>query len=145
VIIRQARPEDVEALARLAAASYRETFAAIIGEAGLALRQPDFFELRFAEEWPTVRLAADGDSILGFHQVRNGRLDMLFLSPAVTGRGIGAALLQDAESQGAVRLECFRDNAGARRFYEREGWRYAEGYKREFAGAERDFVAYWRP
>ena len=41
---------------------------------------------------------------------------------------------QEAEAQGAKSLECFRDNHGARRFYERHGWQVAREYEREFAG-----------
>jgi putative acetyltransferase len=146
VIIRQARPDDIPALARIAAAGYRSTFLPILGEQGLALRAADFFQQRFADEIHWLHVGEDGAGRMqGFHQVKDGLLVMLFLDPALVGQGLGAILLRHAEAQGAVRLECFRDNTGARRFYEREGWRYAEAYKREFAGADRNFVAYWRP
>jgi putative acetyltransferase len=146
VIIRPASRDDIPALARIAAAAYRSAFQPILGEQGLALRGADFFEQRFPDELPWLHVGEDhAGRMLGFHQVKDGLLVMLFLDPALVGRGLGALLLRHAEALGAVRLECFRDNPGARRFYEREGWRYAEAYKREFAGAERDFVAYWRP
>ncbi|MCB5174284.1 hypothetical protein LGR44_03755 [Microvirga sp. SM9] len=54
-------------------------------------------------------------------------------------------LLQRAECLGAKSLECFRDNHGARRFYERHGWRLAREYERAFAGRERSFVLYEKP
>jgi putative acetyltransferase len=44
--------------------------------------------------------------------------------------------------RGAKSLECFRDNHGARRFYERHGWRVTREYEREFAGRNRSFVFY---
>jgi putative acetyltransferase len=142
VIIRPATPGDIEPLATLAAAAYRATFLAILGEAGLAQRQKAFFVARFSEQWPTLRVAEKHGRILGFNQVRDGTLDMLFLDPALTGKGIGKRMLVDAERQGAVRLECFRDNSGARRFYERAGWWFKQEYQREFVGRDLTFVAY---
>ncbi len=140
--IRPAAEADVAALARVAAASYRLAFLAILGEEGLAQRAEPFFIARFGAEWRTVRLVEQQERVLGFHQVREGRLDMLFLAPEAIGRGVGAVLLADAEQQGATLLECFRDNHPARRFYERHGWRFDQALEREFAGAIRAFVTY---
>jgi putative acetyltransferase len=142
VRIRPAREADVAALARVAAASYRAAFQVILGEEGLAQREEPFFVARFGSEWSTLRLAEKDGRILGFHQVREGRLDMLFLAPEVIGQGLGASLLADAEERGAIALECFRDNQAARRFYERHGWRFEQALEREFAGAVRAFVTY---
>jgi putative acetyltransferase len=112
----------------------------------LALRDAAFFEQRFPEEIPWLHIGEDGAGrMLGFHQVKDGLLIMLFLEPALTGLKLGEQLLADAELKGAVRLECFRDNHGARRFYERHGWHAMVPYTREFAGAERDFIAYSKP
>ncbi len=144
--IRPATPADIPDLARIAAASYREAFLSILGEEGLALRDAAFFEQRFPDEIPWLHIGEDGTGrMLGFHQVKDGLLIMLFLEPALTGRKLGEQLLADAESKGAVRLECFRDNHGARRFYERHGWQTTDHYTREFAGAERNFIAYSKP
>ncbi len=140
--IRAAREADVAALSAVAAASYRAAFLSILGEDGLAQRAEPFFVARFGSEWPTLRLAEQEGRILGFHQVREGRLDMLFLAPDAIGQGLGALLLADAEAQGAVALECFRDNHAARRFYERHGWRFDQALEREFAGVVRAFVIY---
>ena len=142
MIIRSACPEDVEALAEVAAASYRAAFREIIGEAGLSQRERPFFRARFGAEWATVRLAEEHGLVFGFHQVREGRLDMLFLLPEARGRDLGRRLLADAEQRGAVELECFQDNGPARRFYERQGWRHERSLEREFAGALRAFVIY---
>jgi putative acetyltransferase len=146
VVIRDAAGDDIEELAALVAASYRAAFLPIIGEAGLALRPPFFFAARFADEWRHIRVASGlPDRLLGMAEVRAGNLDMLFLAPGLTGWGFGSALLADAEARGARRLECFADNAGARRFYARAGWRETLAYEREFAGASRNFVAMEKP
>ncbi len=140
--IRPAREADVAALARIAAESYRAAFREILGDEGLALRDVAFFEERFGREWPLLMLAEGDNTILGFHQVSDGLLHMLFLDPHRRGQGVGAALLADAEARGAVELECFRDNGPARRFYERHGWQLDSASEREFAGAVRAFVTY---
>jgi putative acetyltransferase len=141
-LIRDAGEGDVPALAELAADSYRAAFLPIIGEAGLALRRPAFFAGRFQDEWPHLRLAAGDGGILGFAEVRSGMLDMLFVRPGLTGRGIGPKLLRDAEARGAVRLECFVENRDARRFYAREGWRETTTHERDFAGGRYRFVTF---
>jgi ribosomal protein S18 acetylase RimI-like enzyme len=52
-------------------------------------------------------------------------IDQLYLHPSVVGRGIGTRFIELAkESLGSpVRLYTFQENAGARRFYERHGFR----------------------
>jgi putative acetyltransferase len=139
--IRDARTEDIPALAALVAASYRDAFAAIIGKEGLALRTEAFFIDRFRRELAYLRLAEADGVILGMAEVREGALDMLFVRPGGTSRGVGALLLADSEQRGAVRLECFAENTGARRFYAKNGWREMETYERDFAGGRHRFVA----
>lgn len=142
MIVRDAAEADIPAMADATARSYAHAFRDILGADTIAARDAAFFAVRFAGAWPQMRVAQEGDRILGISLVTDGHLDMLFLAPDVIGRGVGAALLYDAEARGAVTLECFRDNAGARRFYETRGWRLASSYEREFAGCQRAFVAY---
>lgn len=142
MIIRRATAEDIAALADIAVAGYRMGFADIIGYDGLARFGRDFFAERFVREWPAVAVAEHDVAILGFAEVRDDTLDMLFIAPSVARSGIGGRLLTEAESRGARRLECFRDNQGARRFYEKNGWRATRDYSRQFAGVDHAFVAY---
>jgi GNAT superfamily N-acetyltransferase len=64
-----------------------------------------------------------------------GEVRSLYLDPTVQGGGLGRALLDaavaDLVGRGApdVVLWVVEGNAGARRFYEREGWR-ADGARR---------------
>jgi GNAT superfamily N-acetyltransferase len=145
MIVRPATPADIAALADIGVAAYRLAFLNIIGENGLATFTCDYFSERFAREWAAVAVAEQDRTILGFAEVRDGTLDMLFIAPSHVHSGVGRLLLADAERRGAVRLECFRDNAGARSFYERHGWSAARSYSRQYAGAEHAFVAYEKP
>jgi ribosomal protein S18 acetylase RimI-like enzyme len=54
-----------------------------------------------------------------------GWIDQLYLHPSVVGRGLGRRFIDLAmESIGSpIRLYTFQENAGARRFYERHGFR----------------------
>jgi ribosomal protein S18 acetylase RimI-like enzyme len=68
---------------------------------------------------------ADG-AVVGFIAVKESWIDQLYLAPGWTGRGIGSRLLEQATGgMGEAMLYCFRANAGARRFYERHGFRVA--------------------
>jgi GNAT superfamily N-acetyltransferase len=51
-------------------------------------------------------------------------IDQLYVMPSLVGRGIGSALLDHALSilRAPIRLYTFQQNAGARRFYERNGF-----------------------
>lgn len=59
---------------------------------------------------------------------RIGWVDHLYLIPAVVGRGVGTLFIERAkETLGSpIRLHTFQANAGARRFYERHGFRLVE-------------------
>nr|WP_256515198.1 GNAT family N-acetyltransferase [Alsobacter ponti] len=111
----------------------------------MASRDEAFFAQRFAGELASLRVAEEGGRTIGFSKVTDTHLDMLFVDPAAQGTGGGGALLAEAEARGVRTLECFRDNAAARRFYERHGWRLARAYERDFLGKSRAFVFYEKP
>ena len=71
-----------------------------------------------------VTIAEAGKAIVGFIAVNGEWVDQLYLDPAWTGRGIGSRLLAQATAgMPLVKLHCFQANTGARRFYERHGFR----------------------
>lgn len=79
----------------------------VIGFAGGGIRLPD---------------AGDELSVLPY---RNGRITELYVIPEFRGRGVGAALVEAMERHlrsigcGAVHIEVFAPNSGARDFYAR--------------------------
>ncbi|WP_414474292.1 GNAT family N-acetyltransferase [Microvirga sp. M2] len=140
--MRQARIGDIPILSQVAARSYRAAFSAILEPEALANRDAALFAERFASSWRRMLVAVQRDEPIGFLLMTDGHIDMLFMDPDASGRGGGARLLAEAETRGAKSLECFRDNHGARRFYERHGWRVTREYERDFAGRNRSFVFY---
>ena len=97
-----------------------------------------------ADALASLTVAVADGIVLGFAKTTAGHLDMLFVQPRAHGTGAGSALLAEAEARGVRTLECFRDNAAARGFYERRGWTLLRAYQRDFAGRVRDFVFYWK-
>ncbi|TPI12645.1 GNAT family N-acetyltransferase [Mesorhizobium sp. B4-1-1] len=75
-----------------------------------------------------VSVAVAGENIVGFIAVSGEWVEQLYLDPAWTGQGIGARILtQVTAGMPVIKLRCFQANTGARRFYERHGFR-AEGF-----------------
>lgn len=74
-----------------------------------------------AELW----IAEEDGRVTGFLGIHEDEVTHLYVSPAAQSRGIGAALLDHAKGLRPDRLELwvFQRNAGARRFYERHGFR----------------------
>ena len=71
-----------------------------------------------------VTVAEAGENIVGFIAVSGDWVEQLYLDPAWTGQGIGSRLLvQATDALRIVKLHCFQANTGARRFYERHGFR----------------------
>ncbi|WP_244661981.1 GNAT family N-acetyltransferase [Mesorhizobium huakuii] len=69
-------------------------------------------------------VAEAGEQIIGFIAVSDEWVEQLYLDPTWTGQGIGSRLLIDATAALPVaKLHCFQSNTGARRFYERHGFR----------------------
>jgi putative acetyltransferase len=79
--------------------------------------------------WITARhevwMIEDGGRIVGFAGLSKGWLDHLYMDPGSQGAGFGSLLLEHAKSlqPEGLQLWVFQKNAGARRFYERHGFR----------------------
>lgn len=141
---RRASEADIDWLAGVSAAAYRLSFAPLLPALDWHLRDGAFLRARFAGEWPKARVCERAGVRLGFHLMSGAHIDMFFVEPQRTGQGIGATLLADTVAHGAATLECFAVNVGARRFYERHGWRIEASYSREFLGSACEFVRYRR-
>jgi GNAT superfamily N-acetyltransferase len=73
------------------------------------------------ELWLADALGAEPAAIL---VIEDDLIAHLYVEPGLTGRGIGAALLDHAkrEHAGGLQLWAFESNVPARRFYERHGF-----------------------
>ena len=130
VIFRPATDTDAEQIASVFLAS-RKAFVAF---APLAHAEDD------VRAWVANLLVPKGDvsvavagssneAVVGMMAVSRqdgvGWIDQLYLLPSVVGRGIGSRFIERAKEVlgNPIRLYTFQENAGARRFYERHGFR----------------------
>lgn len=118
-MIRQATADDLPLVQELSAEFEREV--------------PDELWAVDAHEHDVVLLADDvGIAALDRKSDRAWLLDLLYVRPAARGRGVGTELLraaaEHARAEGAetLALEVLESNAGARRMYDRLGFRTVE-------------------
>jgi GNAT superfamily N-acetyltransferase len=127
VEVRPARPDEGDALARIIQrARTGWDFVPPVPDGALPVMAADLFEYN-DEIW----LAAEDGRLLGVMAIRRSRqegwevLERLYVDPEAQNRGVGGALLTKAKElrpDGFV-LWVFQKNEGARRFYERHGFR----------------------
>lgn len=120
-LIREAQPDDVDAIAEL----YERSF-------GTLSFLPTLHTLEEHRAWfgqivaeREVWVWEDESIILGFIALGEATVDYLYVAPEMTGRGLGSALLDHAKARrpNGFSLWTFQQNKGARRFYERHGLR----------------------
>ncbi len=78
-----------------------------------------------SDYFPAVTLTVvERDGVpVGFAGVHDDGLEMLFVSDAVRGQGVGSALLAEVvANQGVTRVDVNEDNPGARGFYRSKGF-----------------------
>jgi ribosomal protein S18 acetylase RimI-like enzyme len=93
-------------------------------------------------------VAVEGDDVLGFVSVGDGRLEQLYLRPDRRRQGLGTLLFRQAQQElpGGFTLAVFARNAPARAFYERLGCRVVSGSDgRDNEEREPDVTYEWRP
>ena len=140
--IRPARAGDRGALAAVVVAAIRASFAAFLPADTLERWLADDAVGKYvASRWESCRVAEEAGEVVACCFTDGDLLDLLMVHPARQGRGIGGALLADAEERlfaahTVIRLESFAANTAANRFYEARGWRAAGRTTDADTGAE---------
>ncbi|MEW8975692.1 MAG: GNAT family N-acetyltransferase [Exiguobacterium sp.] len=146
--IREARPEDALAIARVHIDAWRETYQGIIPDSYLAQLS---YEKR-TKQWEQtlvdqrVYVVELEDEVVGFAQggpnrrdAREGELYAIYVLRASQGQGLGKALFQriieDLAEYEAMQVSVLRDNPACQ-FYERFGGRLLEESMIERGGVE---------
>jgi ribosomal protein S18 acetylase RimI-like enzyme len=143
VRIREAGPQDAEAIAGIHVRSWQAAYRGLLTDDYLdglsvgerleqhrgALSTPGEHRTWVAEDGGRpVGFAVTGASQDADADERTGELYAVYLDPDLFGRGIGKQLsdhaLDDLRARGfrTATLWVLETNEGARRFYEREGW-----------------------
>lgn len=139
--LRSATPDDAQAIAEVHVASWRAAFRGVLSDEYLdgldpAQRRASWDRVLGSGSSFSVAVAEVGSEIVGFASVglsdegRDGEMTLytLYLHPDAIGKGIGRALLAEAERRMAERggkiatLRVLTANNRARRVYERAGW-----------------------
>jgi GNAT superfamily N-acetyltransferase len=144
--LRRARPGDAPALAELHIACWREAYGELVPprvrDAWSVADRREAWERILVEGSPTWVAEGPGGELVGFASAGPARDDdaapgaaelyALYVRAARWGSGVGGALhdraLEAAAGRPAI-VWTFEDNARARRFYERHGWRLDGGRK----------------
>lgn len=155
ITLREARPEDLDAVAALFLRCWREAYATVLPPHVIDV----FDETNARELWqapletpgPGTRgiVAVDGDRVAGIMRVGRdpdqpaiGHVFSLYVDPEAQGGGIGGRLMDEgvswlrAEGLTAATLWVFAANDAARRFYARHGWSPDGGTRVEAAFGE---------
>ncbi len=130
IVVRPARREETDAVADVHAATARVAYAHVF-EGPFPLEEA-------RERWSAfpgeIAVAEEDGRLVGFAAYDARELYGLYVLPSHQGRGLGSRLLDAA---GPVEeLWVLRDNAAARRFYERRGWRAADERIDPYGAAE---------
>lgn len=127
-ILREARPRDIESLARIWHEGWHHAHAAILPLALCRLRTLESFDERLRALLAQTRVAEVAGRPVGFCIVKTDELYQLYVGASARGAGVGAALLVDAEARIArtgvdtAWLACAIGNQRAERFYAHHGW-----------------------
>lgn len=144
MLIRQAEKSDLQTLSALAVATYTDAFGHSFSPADLAAHLEKYLSpgsfARILEE-DVVLVAERAGRLVGFVQFGDVHLDVagasgddqelrrLYVQTDLQNQGIGSLLLQAAldhprlKRAGRIFLDVWEHNHGARRFYERYGFR----------------------
>ncbi|MDX8349906.1 GNAT family N-acetyltransferase [Cognatiyoonia sp. IB215446] len=122
MILRAAMKADIAPIARIMGDWRAET--PYIPD--LHSREEDVAFIRGVVASQDVLVAEKADDVLGFIARDDREISQLFLTSSARGQGIGSALLSNMKERVAhLTLWCFQANLGARRFYQRHGFKIA--------------------
>lgn len=123
--LRLAVAADAEVIAQIHLAAFRSTYRFPLAHADGEVRAwVAEHLLPETETW----VAEMDRAVVAFCSLGPGWVDQLYVAPGHTGRGIGSRLLELAKERqpAGLQLWTFQVNGGARRFYERHGFRAVE-------------------
>jgi len=137
--LRQGTPEDAPSIAAIWHSGWRDGHLGRVPQELTEIRPEGSFRARAAEHAAEVTVAVVDGAVVGFVLVADDEVEQLYVSSSHRGRGIADALMSEAESRIRANrhakgwLAVVPDNARARAFYERAGWRDEGGFDYEAA------------
>jgi GNAT superfamily N-acetyltransferase len=142
--VRPATPDDTYDVARVQVRSWQSAYRGLIDQAYLDSLEPETWAGRYTFgrmgiQLPSTLVAVNGSTICGLATTglcrdvdlsNFGELMAIYVDPAYTGTGVGRLLITAARERlrgvgvRQAALWVLDENVRARRFYERDGWRF---------------------
>ena len=127
LVLRPAQPDDVEAIAVLWHAGWRDGHIGHVPADLHRHRRLADFRDRVPPRLPATTVGMRGARLVGFVTVREDEVEQVYVAGSARGTGVADALLTAAERAVAERfdtawLAVAVGNTRARRFYARSGW-----------------------
>ncbi|CAM4326770.1 ribosomal-protein-alanine acetyltransferase [Mycobacterium basiliense] len=152
--VRAAVPADAIAVARVHVRSWQSAYRGLLPQDYLDSLEPRVWARRYTFgrmglHLPSTLVAVDGSTICGLattglcrdQDLTNfGELIALYVDPTYLGTGVGRLLITAARERlrrvgvTSAALWVLKGNAGARKFYEHDGWRCDGTHRTEFIG-----------
>jgi ribosomal protein S18 acetylase RimI-like enzyme len=132
--LRPADARDRDAIAEIWLRGWRDGHVGHVPQALLQYRRLEDFLERVPARLPVTTVAVRDGQVIGFVMVLDDEVEQVYVAEVARGSGAADALLSHAERTVAARFEVAwlavaAGNTRARRFYERQGWRDAEGFE----------------
>ncbi len=122
--IRSAEAGDSEALKELLDTSWRTHWGPEVTAESRALYDRDMPAHGYVDACLDAFMVAErGGQVVGMYHLEGSQLHAIHVAVAEIGTGVGAALMEKAEADGAARLDVRAFNTRARAFYAARGWR----------------------
>jgi ribosomal protein S18 acetylase RimI-like enzyme len=138
--LRRGSPDDAAEIAAIWHSGWRDAHAGRVPQELTDIRTEESFRARAAERAGEMTVAVAGSEVAGFILVVDAELEQLYVSRSHRGTGVAHALMREAERLIAANghakgwLAVVADNARARAFYERAGWRDEGAFDYDAAG-----------
>lgn len=129
-ILRPATVDDMTDMARIWQAIWEDTFRYFFAERAVYRGGPDQIRATLEPFLPAYVVVVSEGRVVGIGARTGSYIDDVWIDPPYQGRGLGARLLDHLtrairrEGLCHATLHVIARNYGARRFYEREGWRF---------------------
>lgn len=127
--VRAAEPGDLMEVARIWEQGWRDAHSGFVGSELVEARRGDSFATRAEDRLGSTLVAVADSAVVGFVMVIEDEVEQFYVDRTSRGTGVAAPLIAAAEDlvlrRGFERawLAVIPENARARRFYEKCGWR----------------------